>query len=54
MTGEVYFTLTNNSRRIQTEVTIANPRAVNEWGHIIKWTEAGNDHAATTFAGTSS
>ncbi len=49
VTGEVYFTLTNNSRRIQTQVDLANPRAVNEWGHIIKWTEAGGDHAATSF-----
>ncbi len=49
-TGEVYFALTNNSRRIQAEVNMANPRALNEWGHIIKWTEAGDDHAATTFA----
>jgi len=48
-TGEVYFTLTNNSRRIQTQVDMANPRAVNEWGHIIKWTEEGGDHAATSF-----
>jgi secreted PhoX family phosphatase len=49
VTGEVYFTLTNNNRRIQTQVNMANPRAVNEWGHIIRWTEAGGDHAATTF-----
>lgn len=48
-TGEVYFTLTNNNRRMQTEVNMANPRAVNEFGHIIRWTEAGGDHAATTF-----
>jgi secreted PhoX family phosphatase len=48
-TGEVYFTLTNNTRRMQTQVDMANPRAVNQFGHIIKWTEAGGDHAATTF-----
>jgi hypothetical protein len=49
-TGMVYFTLTNNSRRRLAETDAANPRAVNEFGHIIRWTEAGNDPAATTFA----
>ncbi len=50
VTGEVYFTLTNNDRRIQVDVNMANPRAVNQFGHIIKWTETGDDHAATSFA----
>ncbi len=27
----------------------ANPRAINYWGHIIKWTEAGGVASATTF-----
>ena len=27
----------------------ANPRAVNNWGHIIRWNETGEDAAATTF-----
>lgn len=27
----------------------ANPRAVNNWGHIIRWNETGGDAAATTF-----
>ena len=27
----------------------ANPRAVNNWGHIIKWNEAGGNASATTF-----
>jgi hypothetical protein len=48
-TGEVYFTLTNNTRRIQTQVDMANPRAVNQFGHIIRWMESGEDHASTTF-----
>jgi hypothetical protein len=47
--GTVYFTLTNNTRRIQTQVDMANPRAVNQFGHIIRWRETGGDAAATTF-----
>lgn len=27
----------------------ANPRANNVWGHIVRWTEAGNNPAATSF-----
>lgn len=46
-TGQVYFTLTNNSRREVTDR--ANPRAKSRWGHIIRWAEAGNDPAATKF-----
>ncbi|MEW6687537.1 MAG: PhoX family phosphatase [Pseudomonadota bacterium] len=44
-TGEVYCTLTNNSRRGakgQPGVDAANPRARNSMGHIIKWKEAGD------------
>jgi secreted PhoX family phosphatase len=47
--GAVYFTLTNNARRGPAQVNNANPRAKNEFGHIIRWTEAGDDHAATQF-----
>jgi secreted PhoX family phosphatase len=46
-TGMVYLTLTNNTRR--EEVNAANPRKPNPWGHIIRWSEAGDDHTATTF-----
>ncbi len=46
-TGQVYFTLTNNSER--TVADKANPRPKNRWGHIIRWSEAGNDPAATRF-----
>jgi secreted PhoX family phosphatase len=48
--GRVYFTLTNNVRRTEAEVNPANPRARNEFGQIIRWREAGDDHAATRFA----
>ncbi|WP_372422998.1 PhoX family protein [Salinarimonas chemoclinalis] len=48
--GEVYFTLTNNSRRIQAQVDAVNPRADNQFGHIVRWREDGDDHAATTFS----
>jgi uncharacterized protein len=48
--GEVYFTLTNNTRRTEEQVDAANPRALNAFGHIIRWREANDDHAATTFA----
>jgi uncharacterized protein len=48
-TGEVYFTLTNNDRRIQADVDMANPRAGNQFGHIIRWKEDAEDHAGTRF-----
>jgi secreted PhoX family phosphatase len=51
-TGEVYFTLTNNSRRTAEQAVKANPRARNLFGHIIRWREENNDHAATRFAWT--
>ncbi|WP_373502824.1 PhoX family phosphatase [Aestuariivirga sp.] len=48
-TGEVYFTLTNNNRRAQTQVDAVNPRAENNFGQIVRWRYANGDHAATTF-----
>lgn len=45
-TGEVYFTLTNNTARTAAQVDNANPRANNETGHIIRWRE---DADKTTF-----
>ncbi|MGQ9369540.1 PhoX family protein [Azospirillum sp. ST 5-10] len=48
--GKVYVVCTNNTRRTAAQVDGANPRASNAAGHIIELTEAGNDHAATSFA----
>lgn len=48
-TGMVYLTLTNNTSSAKV-VNAANPRKPNPWGQIIRWTEAGNDHAATSFS----
>ncbi|TVP70395.1 MAG: PhoX family phosphatase [Rhodobacteraceae bacterium] len=49
-TGEVYFTLTNNTRRIEAQVNPANPRAGSQFGHIIRWRENRDDPAATGFS----
>jgi secreted PhoX family phosphatase len=38
-TGEVYFTLTNNTARTEATTDPANPRANNTTGHIIRWKE---------------
>ena len=51
-TGEVYCTLTNNSRRGAAGTPApdaVNPRAANVFGHIIRWRERGGDAAATAF-----
>ena len=48
--GRVYFTLTNNSRRTEAQVDGPNPRPRNVFGQIVRWREAGDDHAATRFA----
>lgn len=45
--GLVYFTLTNNTSRKETDA--ANPRANSRWGHIIRWKEAAGDAAALRF-----
>jgi secreted PhoX family phosphatase len=64
-TREVYCALTNNNRRGTTPASVntpnstaggarppvdaANPRERNLYGHIIRWTEDGNDVKATSF-----
>ena len=48
-TGKVYAAMTNNTRRAPSEIDEANPRAANKHGHVIEWTEDGNDAAALTF-----
>ncbi len=47
--GQVYFTLTNNPRRTEAQRDAANPRAANQFGQIIRWREANDDHTATRF-----
>lgn len=42
ITGSVYFTLTNNTRRT-TDTNSANPRLNNAFGHIIRWEEGEVD-----------
>ena len=48
-TNKVYVMLTNNSRRKDNEVDAANPRAKNDFGHVIEMAPADGDHAATRF-----
>jgi secreted PhoX family phosphatase len=46
--GTVYLMLTNNSRRKPDQISAANPRPENVFGHIIEIKEAAGDHGAQT------
>ncbi len=48
-TGEVFFALTNNSRRTQAQVDAVNPRAENNFGQIVRWHYEGGDHTRARF-----
>src|SRR5690606_4669389 len=48
LTGKVYAMLTNNPKRRPDAVDAANPRAGNEFGHILEIAPDGGDHAAPT------
>ncbi len=47
--GEVYFTLTNNSRRSLAQVDPVNPRAENNFGQIVRWRYENADQTRATF-----
>ena len=47
---EVYVVLTNNDRRTAAQVDPANPRAKNNFGHLIEMTPPDGDHAAEKYA----
>ena len=54
-TSDMYVTLTNNFARGtqgREGPNPANPHAPNRYGHIVRWSEAGGDHAATRFQWT--
>lgn len=46
--GDLYCTLTNNTRRTATTTNAANPLGPNPYGHIIKWRDS-DQHVGTTF-----
>jgi uncharacterized protein len=47
--GDVYFALTNNSRRTQAQVDAVNPRAENNFGQIVRWNYGNSDHTRPSF-----
>lgn len=44
-TGQVYFTLTNNTSRSPIDTDGPNPRGPNHFGQIVRWFEEGPHHA---------
>lgn len=48
-TGEIYLTLTNNTRREEGDENAANPRAPNSHGHVIRLAEDNSRADATSF-----
>lgn len=49
VTGKVYVNLTFNEKRVASEADPANPRANNEFGHVLELTPPDGDHAAAAF-----
>ncbi|WP_083450598.1 PhoX family protein [Luteipulveratus mongoliensis] len=45
----VYAALTNNDKRVPSQIDEANPRATNKHGQVIEITAPKNDHTKTTF-----
>jgi len=52
LTGKVYVSLTNNSKRTADKVDAVNPRADNLWGQIVEITPKNDDHGADSFTWT--
>jgi len=49
VSGRVYLSLTNNSKRRSGDTDAANPRPRNRFGHILEFAPQAADHAAETF-----
>lgn len=47
--GDLYFALTNNTRRTEAQVDAVNPRAENNFGQIVRWHYANADHTQAAF-----
>ncbi len=50
VTGKVYAALTNNTRRLPSQIDEPNPRADNKFGQILELTEDGNDPTSMSFS----
>ncbi|WP_395021563.1 PhoX family protein [Dongia sp.] len=49
VSGKVYAVMTKNKKRKADQVDAANPRAENQWGHILELLPPDGDHAAAGF-----